>query len=101
MSEWETKFYRAAWTRAFWKRHYNHVALHFEGHRDVLMVGFDSEFSSIASRNWAPWGSRFSQANDISYLGFSSNVADWYLDAWIEAEMSALIEDGFFPNFPA
>jgi pimeloyl-ACP methyl ester carboxylesterase len=99
MSDWQSNFFRENWTRAFWKRDLNHVCLHFEGHRDVLLVGFDSEFSNNTSANWTPWGSVFAQAQDVNYLGFSSIKSTWYLEPWVTEQIASLVEDGFFDRF--
>lgn len=99
MTDWQRKFFIESWSRCFWKRDYNAAALHFEGNRDVLFVGFDSQHGNSKSKNWRPWGAEFAQDQDISYLGFSTIVPDWYLDSWFDDQMSALVARGFFNRF--
>lgn len=99
MTEWQRNFFIDNWSRAFWKRSHNEVALHFEGNRDVLLVGFDSEFGNNKSKNWKPWGSEFAQEHDINYLGFSSVVPDWYLNPWFADQIQALVDEKFFDRF--
>jgi hypothetical protein len=99
MSEWQRKFFTENWSRALWKRDLNEAMLQFEGNRDVLFVAFDAVYSDNRHKNWRPWGAEFAQENDISYLGFSTIVPEWYLSTWVDGELKKLVEEGFFNRF--
>jgi hypothetical protein len=99
MSDWQKNFFIDNWARAFWKRDLNDVLLHFEGPRDVLLVGFDSEYGNNKSKNWRPWGADFAQENEINYLGVSTVVPNWYLSEWVNMQIQALVDKGFFDRF--
>jgi len=99
MTDWQKHFFIKNWSRSFWKRDNNAAMLHFEGNRDVLFVGFDSEHGNSKRSNWRPWGAEFATLHDISYLGFSTIVPDWYLDGWFEDQISELARSGFFSRF--
>ena len=99
MSEWQRKFFIENWNRALWKRDLNEAMLHFEGNRDVLFVAFDAEYGNNRLKDWRPWGAEFAQENDISYLGFSTIVPEWYLSGWADTEIKRLLEDGFFDRY--
>ena len=99
MSEWQKNFFIENWSRAFWKRDMNDALLHFEGTRDVLLVGLDSEHGNNKSKNWRPWGAEFAEMNEINYLGLSTVVPNWYLSPWFEDQIKSLKRDGFFDRF--
>ncbi|MDG1801843.1 MAG: alpha/beta hydrolase [Paracoccaceae bacterium] len=99
MTDWQRKFFIESWSRSFWKCENNATVLHFEGNRDVLFVGFDSQHGNIKRKNWRPGGAEVAQNQDISDLGFSSIVPDWYLNPWFDDQVEELVVRGFFDRF--
>lgn len=99
MNEWQKNFFIKNWSVAFWKRNLNEALLHFEGPRDVLLVGFDSQYGNNRSKNWRPWGAEFAQEREMSFLGFSTVSPDWYLSDWFDKQVAQLVDDGFFERF--
>jgi hypothetical protein len=88
--EWQDKLLHGNWTKASWTKHNNYLKFTFEGLEPVLVVGFDHDRDTKVGSSWEPWASSFAFQRNYHYIGFSAHISDWYLDEWIEEQLSII-----------
>lgn len=99
-SDWIQKLHVRSWTEGKFERYLNNTMVQFKGHRNHLLIGFNSQFD-IKKDNavFVPWGSEYAMERDISFLGFATHMPNWYRDGWPEEKIKELLDQGFFNQF--
>ncbi len=99
-SDWIQKLHVRSWSEGRFERHLNNTLVHFKGNRDVLVVGFNSQFDiKKDGAVFHPWGSAYAMERDFSFLGFATHMPNWYRDGWPAQKINDLVTEGFFQQF--
>ncbi len=99
-SDWIQKLHVRSWSEGRFERYLNNTLVHFKGTRDVLVVGFNSQFDLKKDNAvFVPWGSGYAMERDFSFLGFATHMPNWYRDGWAAEKIRDLAAQGFFTPY--